>query len=50
MVMTIDERLLTAEHRHEWLRRLGHLAERANEAARKRQAYGLHALKVVSTQ
>ena len=45
MVMTIDERILTAEHRDEWLRRLGQLAERAEEAARKRQSYGMHALK-----
>ena len=45
MVMTIDERILTAEHRDEWLRRLSHLAERADEAARKRQSYGMHALK-----
>jgi pimeloyl-ACP methyl ester carboxylesterase len=45
MVMTIDERILTPENREEWLRRLGHLAERAEEAARKRQSYGMHALK-----
>jgi pimeloyl-ACP methyl ester carboxylesterase len=45
MVMTIDERILTAENRAEWLRRLGQLAERADEAARKRRAYGMHALK-----
>jgi pimeloyl-ACP methyl ester carboxylesterase len=45
MVMTIDERILTAEHRDEWLRRLSHLAERAAEAAHKRQSYGMHASK-----
>ena len=45
MIMTIDERILTPEHREEWLRRLGHLAERANEAARRRQSYGMRALK-----
>ena len=45
MVMTIDERILTPEHREEWLRRLGQLAERAKEAARKRQSYGMRALK-----
>ena len=44
MVMTFDERVLTPENRGEWLRRLGHLAERAQEAARKRQSYGMRAL------
>jgi pimeloyl-ACP methyl ester carboxylesterase len=45
MVMTIDERILTPEHRDEWLQRLSQLAERADEAARKRQSYGMRALK-----
>ena len=45
MVMTIDERILTAENRAEWLHRLSQLAERADEAARKRQSYGMRALK-----
>jgi pimeloyl-ACP methyl ester carboxylesterase len=45
MVMTIDERILTPEHRDEWLHRLSQLAERADEAARKRQSYGMRALK-----
>jgi pimeloyl-ACP methyl ester carboxylesterase len=45
MVLTIDERILSPENRQEWLRRLGHLAERTDEAAKKRQAYGMHALK-----
>jgi pimeloyl-ACP methyl ester carboxylesterase len=45
MVMTIDERILTAENRDEWLRRLDQLAERAQEAARRRHSYGMHALK-----
>jgi pimeloyl-ACP methyl ester carboxylesterase len=45
MVLTIDERILAPENRQEWLRRLGHLAERTDEAAKKRQSYGMHALK-----
>jgi pimeloyl-ACP methyl ester carboxylesterase len=45
MVLTVDERVLTPENRPEWLRRLGQLAERAEQAALKRQAYGMHALK-----
>jgi pimeloyl-ACP methyl ester carboxylesterase len=45
MVLTIEDRILTPENRQEWLRRLGHLAERADEAAKKRQSYGMHALK-----
>ena len=45
MLMTIDERILAPENRQEWLRRLGHLAERAEEAAKNRQSYGMHALK-----
>jgi pimeloyl-ACP methyl ester carboxylesterase len=45
MVMTVDQGILTAENREEWLRRLDHLAERAHEAARKRQSYGMRALK-----
>jgi pimeloyl-ACP methyl ester carboxylesterase len=45
MVMTIDERILTPEHRDEWLQRLSQLSERADEAARKRQSYGMRALK-----
>ena len=34
MVMTIDETILAADRRDEWLRRLGELADRAGEAAR----------------
>jgi len=45
MVMTVDGRILTPERREEWLRRLRDLSERANEASRRRQAYGMHALK-----
>ena len=43
--MTIDERILVAEKRDEWLGRLRNLGEKAGEAARKRQSYGMHALK-----
>ena len=45
MVITIDERNLVPEKRNDWLGRLRTLSERANEAALKRQAYGMHALK-----
>ena len=45
MVLTFDERVLAPENRQEWLRRLGQLAERAEQAALKRQAYGMRALK-----
>ena len=44
MVMTIDERILTADRRKEWLGRLGDLADKAAEAARHRQSYGMRAL------
>jgi pimeloyl-ACP methyl ester carboxylesterase len=44
MVLTVDRRILAAERRQEWLRRLGDLSERAIEAARHRQAYGMRAL------
>ena len=45
MVMTIDETILATDRRDEWLRRLRELADRAGEAARHRQAYGMRALK-----
>ena len=45
MVIAIDERILAAARRGEWLGRLRNLGDRAAEAVRKRQAYGMHALK-----
>jgi pimeloyl-ACP methyl ester carboxylesterase len=45
MVVTIDERNLVAEKRTQWLARLTKLKEKAGEAARKRQSYGMHTLK-----
>jgi pimeloyl-ACP methyl ester carboxylesterase len=45
MVMTVDGRILAPERRLEWLRRLGELSDRASEAARHRQNYGMRALK-----
>jgi pimeloyl-ACP methyl ester carboxylesterase len=45
MIMAVDERVLAPANRDEWLRRLGSLADRADEAARKRLSYGMHALK-----
>jgi pimeloyl-ACP methyl ester carboxylesterase len=44
MVITIDARILAADRQDEWRGRLGKLADRANEAARKRQSYGMHGL------
>jgi pimeloyl-ACP methyl ester carboxylesterase len=44
MVITVDDKILIAENRAEWLRRLTNLAERADEAARKRLPYGMRAL------
>jgi pimeloyl-ACP methyl ester carboxylesterase len=44
MVITIDERNLV-DKRDEWLSRLRKLSEKASVAARKRESYGMHALK-----
>ena len=45
MVITIDERNLAIDRRDEWMSRLRNLGEKARAAARKRQSYGMHALK-----
>ena len=45
MVSSLDERMLAAGRRNEWLGRLRNLGDRAGEAARRRQSYGMHALK-----
>jgi pimeloyl-ACP methyl ester carboxylesterase len=44
MVLNIDERILAPERRAEWLRRLHELADRATEASRRRQVYGMRTL------
>jgi pimeloyl-ACP methyl ester carboxylesterase len=44
MVVTVDERILTTDRRAEWLGRLRDLSDRAGEAARHRQSYGMRAL------
>jgi pimeloyl-ACP methyl ester carboxylesterase len=44
LVMAVDERLLAPERRAEWQRRLRDLAQRAEEAARRRQLYGMRVL------
>jgi pimeloyl-ACP methyl ester carboxylesterase len=44
MVISIDDKLLAPDRRQEWLRRLGDLSDRATEASRRRQAYGMRAL------
>ncbi len=45
MIIVIDDRILGVDRRAEWLGRLRNLGDRAAEAARRRQAYGMHALK-----
>jgi pimeloyl-ACP methyl ester carboxylesterase len=45
MVISLDTRLLAVGRRSEWLGRLRNLGDRAAEAARRRQSYGMHALK-----
>ncbi len=44
MLMTVDERILAPERREEWLRRLRDLSDRARDASRRRQSYGMRAL------
>jgi hypothetical protein len=44
MVLTVNDRILAPERRAEWLRRLRELADRAAEAARRRELYGMWAL------
>jgi pimeloyl-ACP methyl ester carboxylesterase len=45
MVFSIDERILATERRGEWAHRLQQLAGRASEAAKRKQAFGMRALK-----
>jgi pimeloyl-ACP methyl ester carboxylesterase len=45
IVFSIDERILVPERRAEWAQRLQRLSQRAGEAARKTQSYGMKALK-----
>jgi pimeloyl-ACP methyl ester carboxylesterase len=44
MVLSVDRGILAPERRAEWLGRLRELAERAGEASRHRQVYGMRAL------
>jgi pimeloyl-ACP methyl ester carboxylesterase len=44
MVIAVDERILVPERRAEWQSRLRQLADRASDAARRRQLYGMRAL------
>lgn len=44
MVLKINDRLLEPSRRAEWAGRLRDLAERADEAAKRREIYGMHAL------
>src|SRR5262249_9667184 len=44
MVLTIDDRILAPGRHVEWLRRLRDLADRATEASRRRELYGMRAL------
>jgi pimeloyl-ACP methyl ester carboxylesterase len=45
MVMAVNDGILRTERRQEWLTRLRALSDRAGDAARHRQAYGMRALK-----
>ncbi len=45
LVLSIDERILAPNRRGEWAERLQRLANRASEAARRKQSYGMRALK-----
>jgi pimeloyl-ACP methyl ester carboxylesterase len=45
MVFSIDDRILAPERRGEWAARLQRLAEKASEAASKKESYGMRALK-----
>src|SRR5205823_1239939 len=44
MVLTVDDQILAPGRRADWLRRLRALADRATDAARHRQHYGMRAL------
>jgi pimeloyl-ACP methyl ester carboxylesterase len=44
MVLTVDDRILAPGRRAEWLGRLRELADRATEAARRRELYGMRSL------
>ena len=44
MVLTVDDRILAPGRRAEWLGRLRELADRATEAARRRELYGMRPL------
>jgi pimeloyl-ACP methyl ester carboxylesterase len=44
MVLSVDDRILDPGRRAEWLGRLHELADRATEAARRRELYGMRAL------
>lgn len=43
MVLTIDDRILDRSRKGEWVGRLSDLSDRAAEAARRREAYGMRA-------
>jgi pimeloyl-ACP methyl ester carboxylesterase len=45
MVITINDRNFAAARRNEWVERLRGLSTFASEAARRQEAYGMHALK-----
>jgi pimeloyl-ACP methyl ester carboxylesterase len=44
MVLTVDDGILAPARQAEWIRRLHDLADRAAEAAKRRENYGMHAL------
>ncbi len=44
MILTVDDRILAPARQAEWIKRLRDLADRAAEAARRRESYGMRAL------
>jgi pimeloyl-ACP methyl ester carboxylesterase len=44
MILRVDDRILAPARQAEWIGRLRDLADRAAEAAKRRESYGMHAL------
>jgi alpha-beta hydrolase superfamily lysophospholipase len=45
MVLTLEDRILAPERRADWAKRLNELADRATEAAKRRELFGMRALR-----
>jgi pimeloyl-ACP methyl ester carboxylesterase len=44
MILSVDDRILAPSRQTEWVRRLRDLADRATEASKRRESYGMRAL------